>query len=112
MTKVRSLFVFSFLAFLIWGASARGMDKYDRYRVVGDFSCLQVLDRSKSAEVLAYVEGFATATNIWLQARKDHFKGMHAQDIVKRVVYNCQKSPLSTLGSSLTTLVSELTSAY
>ena len=112
MKKARLVVVLCFIIFSILNTSAQAMDKYDRYRVVGDYTCSQVLDRSKALEVLAYVEGFATATNIWLHARKDHFKGMQAQDIIKRVVFNCQKSPLSTLGSSLTTLVSELASAY
>ena len=112
MIKARSFFVLCSLVVSILNTSAQAMDKYDRYRVIGDYSCSQVLDRSNALEVLAYVKGFATATNIWLQARKDHFKGMQTQELVKMVVLNCKKSPLSTLGSSLTTLVSELTSAY
>ena len=99
------------LAILIASTSALSMDKNDRFRVVGDFSCSQVLDNSNTAKVIAYVEGFATATNIWLEARKDHFKGMLAIDMVDWVISNCRENTLSTLGSSLTTLVSELTSA-
>ena len=99
------------LAMLISSASALSMDKNDRFRVVGDISCSQVLDNSNTAQVLAYVQGFATATNIWLEARKDHFKGMLAIDMVNWVISNCRSNTLSTLGSSLTTLVSELTSA-
>ena len=99
------------LAILIASTSALSMDKNDRFRVVGDFSCSQVLDNSNTAKVIAYVKGFATATNIWLEARKDHFKGMLAIDMVDWVISNCRDNTLSTLGSSLTTLVSELTSA-
>ena len=99
------------LAMLIASTSALSMDKNDRFRVVGDFSCSQVLDNSNTAKVIAYVKGFATATNIWLEARKDHFKGMLAIDMVDWVISNCRENTLSTLGSSLTTLVSELTSA-
>ena len=99
------------LAMLIASTSALSMDKNDRFRVVGDFSCSQVLDNSNTAKVTAYVRGFATATNIWLEARKDHFKGMLAIDMVDWVISNCRENTLSTLGSSLTTLVSELTSA-
>ena len=99
------------LAVLIASTSALSMDKNDRFRVVGDFSCSQVLDNSNSAKVVAYVKGFATATNIWLEARKDHFKGMTAIEMVNWVISNCRANTLSTLGSSLTALVSELTSA-
>ena len=99
------------LAMLVVSTSALSMDKNNRYRVVGDFSCSQVLDNSNTAKVVAYVQGFATATNIWLEARKDHFSGMSAIDMVNWVISNCRESTLSTLGSSLTSLVSELTSA-
>ena len=99
------------LAMLIASTSALSMYKNDRFRVVGDFSCSQVLDNSNNAKVIAYVQGFGTATNIWLEARNDHFKGMSANEMVNWVVSNCRKNSLSTLGSSLTTLVSELTSA-
>ena len=99
------------LAMLVVSTSALSMDKNNRYRVVGDFSCSQVLDNSNTAKVVAYVQGFATATNIWLEARKDHFKGMPVIDMVNWVISNCRESTLSTLGSSLTSLVSELTSA-
>ena len=99
------------LAMLISSTSALSMDKYDRFRVVGDFSCSQVLDNYNTAKVLAYVKGFATATNIWLEARKDHFQGMPAIEMVNWVISNCRANTLSTLGSSLTALVSELTSA-
>ena len=99
------------LMMLIASTSALSMDKNDRFRVVGDFSCSQVLDNFNSAKVFAYVQGFATATNIWLEARKDHFKGMPAIEMVNWVISNCRENTLSTLGSSLTTLVSKLTSA-
>ena len=99
------------LATLISSTSALSMDKNDRFRVVGDFSCSQILDNSNTANVLAYVQGFATATNIWLEARKDHFKGMPAIEMVNWVISNCRANTLSTLGSSLTALVSKLTSA-
>ena len=99
------------LAILITTHSTLSMDKNDRYRVVGDLSCSQVLDYSNTAKVYAYVEGFATATNIWLEARTDHFEGMFPADIVSWVSSNCREKTMATLGSSLTTLVSELTSA-
>ena len=99
------------LMMLIASTSALSMDKNDRFRVVGDFSCSQVLDNSNTAKVVAYVKGFATATNIWLEARKDHIKGMTAIEMVNWVISNCRANTLSTLGSSLTALVSELTSA-
>ena len=111
MKNIRQVVGLVTLAMLIASTSALSMDKNDRFRVVGDFSCSQVLDNSNTAKVVAYVQGFATATNIWLEARKDHFKGMPAIDMVNWVISKCRENRLSTLGSSLTTLVSELTSA-
>ena len=73
MKNIRQVVGLVTLAMLISSTSALSMDKNDRFRVVGDFSCSQVLDNSNTAKVLAYVKGFATATNIWLEARKDHF---------------------------------------
>ena len=111
MKIVRQVVGLVTLAMLIFSTSALSMDKNDRFRVVGDFSCSQVLDNSNTAKVFAYVQGFATATNIWLEARKDHFKGMRAIEMVNWVISNCRANTLSTLGSSLTAWVSELTSA-
>ena len=111
MKRMRQVVGLVTLAMLIASTSALSMDKNDRFRVVGDFSCSQVLDNSNTAKVFAYVQGFATATNIWLEARKDHFEGMPVIDMVNWVISNCRANTLSTLGSSLTALVSELTSA-
>ena len=111
MKLIQRVVILVTLAMLVVSTSALSMDKNNRYRVVGDFSCSQVLDNSNTAKVLAYVKGFATATNIWLEARKDHFKGMPAIEMVDWVISKCRENKLSTLGSSLTNLVSELTSA-
>ena len=111
MNKNFALLILITLKFLTIGTPTHAMDENGRYRVVGDFTCSQVLDKSKEAQVLTYVRGFATATNVWLSARKDHFKGMSASDIVIWVSSHCRSSPLSTLGSSLTKIVSELSSA-
>jgi len=111
MANFKFLPILVILAYLNLNIPAQSMDNNDQFRVIGDFSCSEILEGSKAAQVDAYVQGFATATNVWLQARKDHFKGMATQDIVKMVVSSCRASPLSTLGSSLTTMVSELTSA-
>ena len=111
MKIIRRVIGLTTLAMLISITSVLGMDKYDRFRVVGDLSCPQVLNISNNAKVLAYVQGFATATNIWLKARKDHFKEMPAIEIVNWVISKCRENKMSTLGSSLTALVSELTSA-
>ena len=111
MNNILAIFCLITLVFLNFVVPARAMDENERYRVVGDFTCSQVLDKSKEAQVLTYVRGFATATNVWLSARKDHFKGMSVSDIVIWVSSHCHASPLSTLGSSLTKMVSELSSA-
>ena len=111
MKNILALFSFITFLFLTMGVPTRAMDENERYRVVGDFTCSQFLDKSKEAHILTYVQGFATATNVWLSARKDHFKGMSTTDIVNWVSSHCRSSPLSTLGSSLTKMVSELSSA-
>ena len=111
MKPIRQVVGLVIFAMLIASSSALSMDKNDRFRVVGDFSCSQVLDNSNTTKVLAYVQGFATATNIWLEARKDHFMGMPAIEMVNWVISNCRATTLSPRGSALTTLVSELTSA-
>ena len=96
------------LAFVTTKNTANGWN--EGYRVVGDFTCSQVLDSSYSEQVLAYLQGFATATNIWLPARKDHFKGMSTTDIMNWVSSRCRSNSIATLGSSMTGLVSQLTS--
>ena len=111
MTRPQLLPGLIIFAYFILGVSTHSMDNNDRFRVIGDFSCSEVLNGSKSAQVNSYIQGFATATNVWLQGRQDHFKGMVIQDIVKMVISSCSVSPMSTLGSSLTTMVSDLTSA-
>ena len=111
MTNAQFLSGLVIMVYIILSATAHSMDKNESFRVMGDFSCSEVLNRSKSAQVNSYIQGFATATNVWLQGRRDHFKGMLTQDLVKLVVSSCSASPLSTLGSTLTMIVSELTSA-
>ena len=111
MTNAQFLSGLVIFVYFILVIPAHSMDNNDSFRVMGDFSCSEVLDRSSSAQVNSYIQGFATATNVWLQGRQDHFKGMVIQDIVKMVNSSCSASPMSTLGSSLTTMVSDLTSA-
>ena len=108
MNKISVLLGFTMLALRTTKNAANGWD--EGYRVVGDFTCPQVLDSSYAEQVLAYVKGFATATNIWLPARKDHFKGMSTADMMNWVATRCRSHPIATLGSSLTGLVSQLTS--
>ena len=108
MKKISVLFGFTMLAFVTTKNTANGWN--EGYRVVGDFTCSQVLDSSYSEQVLAYLQGFATATNIWLPARKDHFKGMSTTDIMNWVSSRCRSNSIATLGSSMTGLVSQLTS--
>ena len=111
MTNAQFLSGLVIFVYFILVIPAHSMDNNDSFRVMGDFSCSEVLDRSRSAQVNSYIQGFATATNVWLQGRRDHFKGMVTQELVKLVISSCSASPLSTLGSTLTMMVSELTSA-
>ena len=110
MKFIGAIFGLVTLTIVSTSTSALSMDNNERFRVVGDFSCPQVLDNTNTAEVFAYVQGFATATNIWLKAHEDHFRGMPTRDMVRWVISNCRANTLSTLGSLLTALVSELTS--
>ncbi|MAM77407.1 MAG: hypothetical protein CL562_00695 [Alphaproteobacteria bacterium] len=34
--------------------------------------------------VLAYVQGFTTATNVWVSGKRDHFKGMTASEVLDK----------------------------
>ena len=108
MKKNSVIFGFTMLAFVTTKNTANGWN--EGYRVVGDFTCLQVLDESYAEQVFAYLKGFATATNIWLPARKDHFNGMTANELMNWVTTRCRSNSIATLGSSMTSLVVQLTS--
>ena len=87
---------------------ANAIDSRENFRVIADYSCVDVLNGSDEIGVLAYVQGFTTATNVWVSGKRDHFKGMTASEVLIRVKSVCKKNNLGTLGATLTHLVSDL----
>ena len=108
MKKVLTIFGLSILIFFIATPNGTSMDRYSNFRIVADFQCPQVLDESNDHMIHAYVQGYTTATNIWLPGKKDHFKGMSVINIVNWIKTRCRANRLGTLGATLTSMVSEL----
>ncbi len=88
--------------------SANAIDSRENFRVIADYSCVDVLNGSDEIGVLAYVQGFTTATNVWVSGKRDHFKGMTASEVLIRVKSVCKENNLGTLGATLTHMVSDL----
>ena len=88
--------------------SANAIDSREKFRVIADYSCVDVLNGSDENGVLAFVQGFTTATNVRVSGKRDHFKGMTASEVLVRVKSVCKENKLGTLGATLTHMVSEL----
>lgn len=108
MKKVLMAFLLTIGGLFVTFNQISSMDSRQNFRVMADFQCSEVLDRNNDRQITAYVEGYTTATNVWLPGKTDHFKGMSIDSILNWIRERCRTNSLGTLGAALTSMVSEL----